>query len=65
MPSHFCGVFGLKPTFGRIPNLPVPNNDQTSHIGPLTRTVAEAALFLQVTAGQHPLDHTGRISTGL
>jgi aspartyl-tRNA(Asn)/glutamyl-tRNA(Gln) amidotransferase subunit A len=58
MPAHFCGVFGLKPSFGRIPNLPVPNNDQTTHIGPITRTVADAALFLQVMAGPHPIDHT-------
>lgn len=58
MPSHFCGIFGLKPTFGRIPNLPVPNNDQTSHIGPMTRTVADSALFLKVMAGPHPIDHT-------
>jgi aspartyl-tRNA(Asn)/glutamyl-tRNA(Gln) amidotransferase subunit A len=58
MPSHFCGVFGLKPTFGRIPNLPIPNNDQTSHIGPITRTVADAALFLKVMAGPDPIEHT-------
>ncbi len=58
MPSHFCGVFGLKPTFGRIPNLPVPNNDQTSHIGPITRTVADAALFLKVMAGPDLIEHT-------
>lgn len=57
MPAHFCGVFGIKPTFGRVPYWPIPNNDQTSHIGPLTRTVADAALMLKVMAGQHLLDH--------
>lgn len=57
MPSHFCGVFGLKPTFGRVPNWPVPNNDQTSHNGPMTRTVEDAALMLKVMAGPAPLDH--------
>lgn len=58
MPAHFSGVFGLKPTFGRVPNWPVPNNDQASHIGPITRTVADAALMLRVMAGPHPWDHT-------
>ncbi len=58
MPAHFCGVFGFKPTWGRIPHLPVRNNDQISHVGPLTRTVADAALFLNATAGAHAFDHT-------
>src|SRR5437764_3267460 len=58
MPAHFCGVFGLKPTYGRVPNWPLSNTDYTSHNGPLTRTVADAALMLQVMAGPHPWDHT-------
>jgi aspartyl-tRNA(Asn)/glutamyl-tRNA(Gln) amidotransferase subunit A len=58
MPAHFCGVFGLKPTFGRVPYYPVGAGDYTSHNGPITRTVADAALMLQVMAGPHPLDHT-------
>ncbi len=58
MPSHFCGVFGLKPTFGRVPYYPVSVGDYTSHIGPMTRTVADGALFLSAMAGPHPLDHT-------
>lgn len=57
MPAHFCGIFGLKPTFGRVPYWPLANNDQTSHIGPLTRTVLDAAIMLRVMAGQHLLDH--------
>lgn len=57
MPSHFCGVFGLKPTFGRVPGVPVRNNGQVSHIGPMTRTVLDAALMLRVMAGPHALDH--------
>ncbi|MDB5413053.1 MAG: putative amidase protein [Rubritepida sp.] len=58
MPAHFCGVFGVKPSFGRIPYYPVSLGDLTSHVGPLTRTVADAALMIGVTAGQHPWDHT-------
>jgi aspartyl-tRNA(Asn)/glutamyl-tRNA(Gln) amidotransferase subunit A len=58
MPAHFCGVFGLKPSFGRVPNYPVSTGDMTSHNGPLTRTVADSALFLEVMAGPHPLDYT-------
>ena len=58
MPAHFCGVFGLKPSFGRVPYYPVGTGDCTSHIGPMTRTVADGALMLEVMAGPHPLDYT-------
>ena len=58
MPSHFCGVFGLKPTFGRVPSWPVGNVDNINSIGPMTRTVADAALMVHVMAGPHPWDHT-------
>ena len=57
MPSHFCGIFGIKPTYGRIPNVPVRNTDQVSHNGPMARTVGDAALMLRVMAGPHPWDH--------
>ena len=58
MPAHFCGIFGLKPTLGRVPNWPVANSDNIVNIGPITRTVADAALMLRVMAGPHPWDHT-------
>ena len=58
IPSHFCGVFGLKPTFGRVPLVPVGNLDYTSHGGPITRDVRDAALMLNVMAGPHAEDHT-------
>lgn len=58
MPSHFCGIFGLKPSFGRVPNYPVSTGDFTSHAGPMARSVADAALMLEVMAGPHPLDYT-------
>jgi Asp-tRNA(Asn)/Glu-tRNA(Gln) amidotransferase A subunit family amidase len=59
-PSSFCGVFGLKPTFGRVPRVDHRNafGDHTpfSHTGPMARTVEDAALMLDVMAGPHPLD---------
>lgn len=58
MPAHFSGVYGLKPTHGRVPNWPMSNNDLATHIGPLTRSVEDAALMLQAMAGPHPWDYT-------
>jgi aspartyl-tRNA(Asn)/glutamyl-tRNA(Gln) amidotransferase subunit A len=58
MPAHFCGVFGLKPTYGRVPQADVSAGDYTTHLGPLARSVADAALMLKVMAGPHPVDHT-------
>lgn len=57
IPSAFCGVFGLKPTYGRIPRESAAASWTTlSHLGPMTRTVRDAALFLDATAGYHPAD---------
>ena len=56
MPAAFCGVFGLKPSFGRAPYDPMPNNGLISHVGPITRTVADGALMLQAMAGPHDRD---------
>ena len=58
MPCHFSGVVGLKPTWGTVPHVPLRNNDQVSHVGPMARSVADLALFLNATAGPHPFDHT-------
>ena len=58
-PRRSVGVFGLKPSFGRVPNW--PNADiwaARSHNGPITRTVADAALLLGVMAGPDPRDPT-------
>ena len=63
MPSHFCGAVGFKPTWGLVPHVPVRNNDQVSHVGPISRTVADAALFLNATAGPHAFDHTSLVTT--
>src|SRR3954452_9013026 len=48
MPSHFCGIMGIKPSFGRIPYHPVGAGDMTSHIGPMTRTVTDSAAMMAV-----------------
>ena len=58
MPAHFSGIFGLKPTFGRIPNWPVGSNDNTSHLGPMTRDVRDGAMMMSVISGPHPWDFT-------
>ncbi len=47
-PSAFCGIFGLKPSFGRVPAYPPSPLGLLSHHGPMTRTVADAALMLGV-----------------
>ena len=61
MPCHFSGVVGLKPTWGTVPHVPVRNNDHVSHVGPIARSVADLALFLNATAGVHPFDHTSSV----
>jgi aspartyl-tRNA(Asn)/glutamyl-tRNA(Gln) amidotransferase subunit A len=58
MPAHFSGVYGFKPTHGRVPNWPMSNNDLATHIGPLTRSVEDAALMTQAMAGPHVWDYT-------
>jgi aspartyl-tRNA(Asn)/glutamyl-tRNA(Gln) amidotransferase subunit A len=58
MPAGFCGVYGIKPSFGRVPAYPQGAVDQISHIGPLTRTVADAALMLNAMAGPDDRDAT-------
>src|SRR6059036_3400018 len=58
IPSAFCGIYGLKPSYGRVPMWPVSNNDYSSHNGPMTRTVADAALMMSVMAGPDDMDRT-------
>jgi aspartyl-tRNA(Asn)/glutamyl-tRNA(Gln) amidotransferase subunit A len=58
-PASFCGVTGLKPTYGRVSRYGVvAMASSLDSIGHLTRNVADAALVLAVTAGQDPLDAT-------
>lgn len=57
IPSALSGVFGMKASFGRVPNWPNPDIwTGRTHQGPLTRTVADGALFLQALAGPDPRD---------
>ncbi len=56
IPSGFCGVFGLKPSWGRIPQYPASAVELLSHTGPITRTVRDAALMLDAMAGADVLD---------
>lgn len=50
IPAAFAGVYGIKGSFGRVPAYPASPFGTVSHIGPMTRTVADAALMLQVMA---------------
>jgi Asp-tRNA(Asn)/Glu-tRNA(Gln) amidotransferase A subunit family amidase len=57
IPASFCGIVGLKPSFGRIPFTILPSIfDSLSHFGPLARTIDDAALFLGITQGPDERD---------
>jgi aspartyl-tRNA(Asn)/glutamyl-tRNA(Gln) amidotransferase subunit A len=58
IPASYCGCFGFKPSYGRIPlgPLPVLHMSRTWHLGPLSRTVSDAALYLDCVAGYDPKD---------
>ena len=56
IPASFTGIFGLKPTAGRVPIWPPSAFGTLSHLGPMTRSVADAARMLSVLAGRDPRD---------
>ncbi len=56
-PASYCGIVGIKPTYGRVSAAGViPLSWSLDHVGPMTRTVKDAALMLQVIAGYDPQD---------
>jgi aspartyl-tRNA(Asn)/glutamyl-tRNA(Gln) amidotransferase subunit A len=58
IPASYTGIFGMKPTFGRVPRGPLTFRDWVDTIsrGPMTRSVVDAALLLDAVAGHDPLD---------
>jgi len=58
IPSAFTGVFGIKPSYGRVPAYPASPFTVLAHQGPLTRTVSDAALMLGVIGGPDMRDTT-------
>jgi aspartyl-tRNA(Asn)/glutamyl-tRNA(Gln) amidotransferase subunit A len=57
VPASCCGVVGYKPAYGRIPQLPPYGLDTWCHLGPLARTVADAALLADAVSGPDARDH--------
>jgi Asp-tRNA(Asn)/Glu-tRNA(Gln) amidotransferase A subunit family amidase len=57
IPASFCGIVGLKPSLGRIPMDILPTVfDNISHFGPLTRSIADAAMFMAAASGPYEPD---------
>ncbi len=56
IPASFCGIFGFKQSFGLVPQYPASAVGDLSHVGPMTRTVRDAALMLNAIAGADARD---------
>jgi aspartyl-tRNA(Asn)/glutamyl-tRNA(Gln) amidotransferase subunit A len=56
IPAAFTGTTALKPTYGRVPHYPPSPFGTLAHVGPMTRSAADAALLLDVVSGADPRD---------
>jgi aspartyl-tRNA(Asn)/glutamyl-tRNA(Gln) amidotransferase subunit A len=56
IPGAFCGIFALKPTYGRVPIYPASAFGTLAHVGPMTRDAADAALLMDVITGPDSRD---------
>ncbi|MEV0252839.1 amidase [Streptomyces sp. NPDC050732] len=56
IPAAFCGIFALKPTYGRVPLYPASPFGTLAHVGPMTRDAADAALMMDVITGPDARD---------
>ncbi len=56
IPSSLCGLFGIKAQFSRVPLFPIPATPTLAHVGPLVRSVRDAALLLSAISGHDARD---------
>ncbi|WP_323369041.1 amidase [Streptomyces alkaliterrae] len=56
IPAAFCGIFALKPTYGRVPIYPASAFGTLAHVGPMTADAADAALLMDVICGPDTRD---------
>src|ERR1700690_472629 len=75
IPASFCGVYGLKPSFGRVPAWPLSPFGTLAHVGPMSRTALDSAMLMNVIARPdardwhslpfYPTDYAAEIETPL